>query len=191
MERCAITRSCLPVHWLVSRIRQISGGGRGRACAARRRVPGPAHLPVTGPLPAFSNVRPAHAGPPAARAGRHAGRGNGGAGGSFAPPGLRRRRLRAPLRRLAGIWPVDRRADLARSIPRRHRCPPGWACSACPGLTAWASVVELADVQAGQTVLVSAALGPVGSLVGQLAMQRGARGSRHRRLRREVRAGDP
>jgi len=43
-----------------------------------------------------------------------------------------------------------------------------------PGLTAWASVVELADVHAGQTVLVSAALGPVGSLVGQLAMLRGA-----------------
>lgn len=43
-----------------------------------------------------------------------------------------------------------------------------------PGLTAWASVVELADVQAGQVVLVSAALGPVGSMVGQLAMQRGA-----------------
>ncbi len=37
-----------------------------------------------------------------------------------------------------------------------------------PGLTAWASAVELAAVQAGQTVLVSAALGPVGSLVGQL-----------------------
>ncbi len=43
-----------------------------------------------------------------------------------------------------------------------------------PGLTAWASVVELAGVRAGQTVLVSAALGPVGSMVGQLAMQRGA-----------------
>ena len=43
-----------------------------------------------------------------------------------------------------------------------------------PGLTAWASVVELADVRAGQVVLVSAALGPVGSLVGQLAIQRGA-----------------
>ncbi len=43
-----------------------------------------------------------------------------------------------------------------------------------PGLTAWASAVELAGVQAGQTVLVSAALGPVGSMVGQLAIQRGA-----------------
>ncbi|TFG81952.1 MAG: NADP-dependent oxidoreductase [Chromatiales bacterium] len=43
-----------------------------------------------------------------------------------------------------------------------------------PGLTAWGSIIELADVQAGQTVLVSAALGPVGSLVGQLAIERGA-----------------
>jgi NADPH-dependent curcumin reductase CurA len=43
-----------------------------------------------------------------------------------------------------------------------------------PGLTAWASMVELADVQPGQVVLVSAALGPVGSMVGQIAMQRGA-----------------
>lgn len=43
-----------------------------------------------------------------------------------------------------------------------------------PGLTAWASMVELADVQPGQVVLVSAALGPVGSMVGQIAIQRGA-----------------
>ncbi|MEO8223822.1 MAG: NADP-dependent oxidoreductase [Gammaproteobacteria bacterium] len=43
-----------------------------------------------------------------------------------------------------------------------------------PGLTAWASSIELAEVRAGQTVLVSAALGPVGSMVGQLAIQRGA-----------------
>lgn len=44
-----------------------------------------------------------------------------------------------------------------------------------PGLTAWASMYELADVGAGQIVLVSAALGPVGSMVGQLALLRGAR----------------
>lgn len=43
-----------------------------------------------------------------------------------------------------------------------------------PGLTAWGSVVGLADVQPGQVVLVSAALGPVGSMVGQLAAWRGA-----------------
>ncbi len=44
-----------------------------------------------------------------------------------------------------------------------------------PGLTAWASIVELADVQPGQTVLVSAAAGPVGATLGQIAIQRGAR----------------
>jgi NADPH-dependent curcumin reductase CurA len=44
-----------------------------------------------------------------------------------------------------------------------------------PGLTAYASMIELADVQAGQTVLVSAAHGPVGSMVGQIAIQKGAR----------------
>ena len=44
-----------------------------------------------------------------------------------------------------------------------------------PGLTAWASAVKLADVRAGQTVLVSAAAGPVGATFGQIAMQRGAR----------------
>lgn len=43
-----------------------------------------------------------------------------------------------------------------------------------PGLTAWASVVELARVLPGQLVLVSAAAGPVGSMVGQIAIQRGA-----------------
>lgn len=43
-----------------------------------------------------------------------------------------------------------------------------------PGLTAWASVTQLARVQAGQTVLVSAAAGPVGSLVGQLSRLAGA-----------------
>lgn len=43
-----------------------------------------------------------------------------------------------------------------------------------PGLTAWASIVQLAGVAAGQVVLVSAALGPVGSMVGQIAIQRGA-----------------
>lgn len=44
-----------------------------------------------------------------------------------------------------------------------------------PGLTAWASAVKLADVKAGQTVLVSAAAGPVGATFGQIAMRRGAR----------------
>lgn len=44
-----------------------------------------------------------------------------------------------------------------------------------PGLTAWASMVRLAGVKPGQTVLVSAAHGPVGSMAGQIATQFGAR----------------
>lgn len=44
-----------------------------------------------------------------------------------------------------------------------------------PGLTAYASMIKLADVQSGQSVLVSAASGPVGSMVGQIAIQSGAR----------------
>ena len=43
-----------------------------------------------------------------------------------------------------------------------------------PGLTAYASIIELADVQAGQTVLVSAASGPVGATLGQIAIKKGA-----------------
>lgn len=43
-----------------------------------------------------------------------------------------------------------------------------------PGLTAWASMNRLAKVQPGQTVLVSAAHGPVGSMVGQIAIKKGA-----------------
>ncbi len=43
-----------------------------------------------------------------------------------------------------------------------------------PGLTAYASMIKLADVQAGQSVLVSSASGPVGSMVGQIAIQLGA-----------------
>ncbi len=43
-----------------------------------------------------------------------------------------------------------------------------------PGLTAYASMIKLADVQSGQSVLVSSASGPVGSMVGQIAIQLGA-----------------
>ena len=43
-----------------------------------------------------------------------------------------------------------------------------------PGLTAWASIIKLADIQPGQTVLVSAALGPVGATLGQIALKMGA-----------------
>ena len=44
-----------------------------------------------------------------------------------------------------------------------------------PGLTAYASIVKLANVKSGQTVLVSAASGPVGATLGQIALHKGAK----------------
>ncbi|GMW07787.1 MAG: NADP-dependent oxidoreductase [Gammaproteobacteria bacterium] len=60
---------------------------------------------------------------------------------------------------------VDERAPLSTSL----------GVLGMPGLTAWASAVQLAAVCAGQTALVSAAAGPVGATFGQIAAQRGAR----------------
>jgi NADPH-dependent curcumin reductase CurA len=44
-----------------------------------------------------------------------------------------------------------------------------------PGVTAWYGTVKIIEAQAGKTVVVSAASGAVGSAVGALAKQRGAR----------------
>ncbi len=44
-----------------------------------------------------------------------------------------------------------------------------------PGLTAYAGLLELGKPQPGETLVVAAATGPVGSLVGQLAKRRGLR----------------
>ena len=44
-----------------------------------------------------------------------------------------------------------------------------------PGLTAWGSVEHLGQPSLGETLVVSAAAGPVGACVGQLAKLRGAR----------------
>jgi NADPH-dependent curcumin reductase CurA len=44
-----------------------------------------------------------------------------------------------------------------------------------PGMTAYFGLKETAQLRAGETVLVSAASGPVGSMVGQIAQQWGAR----------------
>ena len=44
-----------------------------------------------------------------------------------------------------------------------------------PGVTAWVGLVDIIDPRSGQTVVVSAASGAVGSAVGQLAKARGCR----------------
>ncbi|MBV2360267.1 NADP-dependent oxidoreductase [Thalassococcus sp. CAU 1522] len=44
-----------------------------------------------------------------------------------------------------------------------------------PGFTAWAGLNSFADLKAGETLVVGAATGPVGSMVGQIAKARGLR----------------
>jgi NADPH-dependent curcumin reductase CurA len=44
-----------------------------------------------------------------------------------------------------------------------------------PGFTAYGGMKKIGNIKAGETLVVAAASGPVGSLVGQMAMQAGAR----------------
>ncbi|MDQ8194404.1 NADP-dependent oxidoreductase [Coraliomargarita sp. SDUM461004] len=54
---------------------------------------------------------------------------------------------------------------------------PSWALGilGMPGFTAWAGLLKIGQPQAGETVVVAAATGPVGSTVGQIAKIKGCR----------------
>jgi hypothetical protein len=57
------------------------------------------------------------------------------------------------------------------------QAPPSYALGVLgmPGVTAWMGLLDIAQPQAGETVVVSAASGAVGSVVGQLARIKGCR----------------
>ena len=61
------------------------------------------------------------------------------------------------------------RAKRTRSIRPSPRSRPRSACSACPGRTAYVGLREIGRPAAGETLVVAAASGPVGSVVGQIA----------------------
>ena len=70
------------------------------------------------------------------------------------------------------VQPAGEVTPLSDAVPE-----PRWALSALgmPGLTAWAAVTQHADVQAGETVVIPAAAGAVGSVAVGLCRARGAR----------------
>ncbi|HEY5388061.1 MAG TPA: NADP-dependent oxidoreductase [Thermoleophilia bacterium] len=66
-------------------------------------------------------------------------------------------------------------AALFRRVPASDVPPSAWlGVLGMVGLTAWVGMLEIADLQAGDVVFVSAAAGAVGSLAGQIAKLRGA-----------------
>ncbi len=73
--------------------------------------------------------------------------------------------------REAAVLPAERvqRVDPAIASPQSYLGVMGM-----PGLTAYAGLLEVAALQPGETVFVSAAAGAVGSLVGQIARLKGA-----------------
>jgi Putative NADP-dependent oxidoreductases len=65
-------------------------------------------------------------------------------------------------------------------VSRVHRAPglpltANMSVLGMTGLTAWAGVTQVLKVQPGETLVISAAAGAVGSIAGQIAKQKGAR----------------
>ena len=73
------------------------------------------------------------------------------------------------------LYSVAPAASLLRLPPTRAPIQSFLGALGMPGVTAWHGVNAILEPQAGQTVVVSAATGAVGSVVGQLARARGAR----------------
>ena len=82
------------------------------------------------------------------------------------------------LPRLAGALPRRRHAaggaaDACCPTRCRRRCRPSSARSATPAITAYIGI-DLAELKEGETIVISAACGAVGSIAGQIAKERGA-----------------
>ena len=85
----------------------------------------------------------------------------------------------------AGDWVVGRlgwqdyslaaAADLQKINPTKAPLTAYLGCLGSTGITAWIGLIEIGRPKPGETVLVSAAAGAVGSVVGQLAKRRGCR----------------
>ncbi len=66
-------------------------------------------------------------------------------------------------------------AGLIRLDPAPHPLTAALGILGMPGMTAYAGLAEIGKPKPGETVVVAAATGPVGSAVGQIAKQRGCR----------------
>lgn len=72
-------------------------------------------------------------------------------------------------------YSVAAAAELQKIDPAKAPLTVYLGCLGSTGITAWVGLVEFGKPKSGETVLVSAASGAVGSVVGQLAKRRGCR----------------
>jgi hypothetical protein len=72
-------------------------------------------------------------------------------------------------------WAVSNGDDAWKLDPRQQPESTALGILGMPGMTAYFGLREIARLRTGETVLVSAASGPVGSMVGQIARRWGAR----------------